>query len=869
MVDEVISHYKITSKLGSGGMGVVYKAEDIDLKRTVALKFLPPLFSSDTEARKRFTNEARAASALDHPNICTVHEIGQTGDGSLFIAMACYEGETLKEKINKGPLKVDEAIKITLQICEGLEKAHKNGIIHRDIKPANIFITNEGTVKILDFGLAKVKGLTQLTLTETTAGTLNYMSPEQAKGEEVGQRSDIWSLGIVLYEAVTGTLPFNADYDQAIIYSILNENPDLSKIPKELIPVLEKSINKSLKERYQKIEEVIAYLRIIQNKSGDKKHPKIIRKRHFYAGTRTKVVLISLLAAVIAVLSIYFFEIGKGSNTQITSELHKKMIVVLPFENLGPSNDNYFAEGIRDEISNKLSSFASIGVISRSSAEKYAKSNKTAKEIGKELGVDYVLEGTIHWAKGYGKESRVKIFPQLVRVSDDINVWSDSYDRILKDIFEVQNEIAQTVVNKLDGSLISDRIRHVNPPTQNMGAYDLYLKALAYENSWYIFKKDFQKRIELYKKAVELDPNFALAYAHLSLTMTGMYVFYFDRNKNVIKEAFDYAEKAYQLNANLAECYLALGNYYRIFERNDDKALKEFIQATRINPNCTDAFMNIGSIYSAQGNYKLAVLNFTKSSFLNPLGDKPLFSLAETYRVLKDFKNAEKYYKRLIEMKPELAFPKAQLAELYVDWKGDVKTASKILYNVKAIDEDYYNYAYTVSVYLDELNRDYDSAIKKLIPLNKDTVNELMGYTLKKLEMGFLYRYKGDTKLSRAYFDSTRVQISKMLKRDPKDMRWYGMLGIAHAGLGNKEKAIAAAEKDAKSMWRGEVHYFNMIKIYLLLKDYDNALLEIDSMLSGTGSLTLYKLRLDPLFDPLRNLPGYKAIIEKYKDQEG
>ncbi len=869
MVGDIISHYKITSKLGSGGMGVVYKAEDIDLKRTVALKFLPPLFSSDTDARKRFTHEARSASALDHPNICTVHEIGQTEDGSLFIAMACYEGETLKERIKKGPLNINEAINITLQICEGLEKAHKNGIIHRDIKPANIFITNEGIVKILDFGLAKTNGFTKLTVTETTAGTLNYMSPEQARGDEVGQRSDIWSLGIVLYEALTGTLPFNADYDQAIIYSILNENPDLDGIPPELQPIIKRLINKSLNERYQKIEDVIYDLRVIQNKPGDKKQSVLLKNRNYYAGKNIKTVLISLLVLVIAAFSVYYFEIRKGPETQGTSSFHKKMIVVLPFENLGPAGDNYFAEGIRDEISNKLSSIGSIGVISRTSAEKYARSNKTAKEIGKELGVDYILEGTIHWAKSRGGGSRVKIFPQLVRISDDINVWSDSYDRIINDIFEVQNEIAQMVVNKLDISMVPDRIRDVNPPTRNMDAYDLYLKALAYEKSWYIFKKEFQERIVLYKKAIELDPKFALAYAHLSLTMTGMYVFYFDRDKNVMKQAFEYAEKAYQLNSNLAECYLALGNYYRIGEKNDDKALEEFVQATRINPNCADALMNIGSIYSAQGKFKLALLNFTKSSFLDPLGDKPIFNLAETYRVLKDFPNAEKYYKRLIGMKPELGFPKAQLAELYVDLKGDIKTASKILQNVKAIDEDYYNYVYTVSIYLDELNRDYDSAIKKLIPLNKDTANELLGYTLKKLEMGFLYKYKGDPKLSRAYFDSTRIQIAKMMKENPDDMRWHGILGIAYAGLGNKEKAIAAGDKDANSMWRGEVHDFNMIKIYVLLKDYDNALLKIDSMLSGTGSLTVYKLKLDPLFDPLRNLPGYKVIIEKYKDEKG
>ncbi len=227
MIGQTISHYKILDKLGVGGMGVVYKAEDIKLNRTVGLKFLPPSFSFDKEAKKRFIHEAQSASALDHSNICNIHEIGETAEGQLFIVMAYYEGETLKNKIEGGALDITETIKIILQIAEGLNKAHEKGIVHRDIKPANIFITNEGIIKILDFGLAKSSGRTQLTETESTTGTCNYMSPEQALGEEADQRTDIWALGIVMYEMLTGKPPFDSNYNQAIIYSILNREIDL------------------------------------------------------------------------------------------------------------------------------------------------------------------------------------------------------------------------------------------------------------------------------------------------------------------------------------------------------------------------------------------------------------------------------------------------------------------------------------------------------------------------------------------------------------------------------------------------------------------------------------------------------------------
>ena len=234
MIGENISHYKILEKLGSGGMGVVYKAEDTKLQRTVALKFLPPAFSSDEETKQRFIHEAQTASALQHNNICNIHSIDETKDGQLFICIDYYEGETLKSKLSKVSLSSDEIINITTQIAEGLQKAHEKGIVHRDIKPANIFITNEGIVKILDFGLAKSSGSTQLTDIVSTTGTCNYMSPEQALGEEVDQRTDIWALGIVMYEMLTGKLPFDADHDQAIIYSILNKELDLEKLNTQL-----------------------------------------------------------------------------------------------------------------------------------------------------------------------------------------------------------------------------------------------------------------------------------------------------------------------------------------------------------------------------------------------------------------------------------------------------------------------------------------------------------------------------------------------------------------------------------------------------------------------------------------------------------
>ena len=322
MVSGIILHYKILEKLGNGGMGEVYKAEDIKLKRTVALKFLPLSFSYDENAKKRLIHEAQSASALDHPNVCTIYEIGETNNGQIFISMACYEGETLKEKIENGPLKIEEVLKITLQICEGLDKAHKNGIIHRDIKPANIFITNDGIVKILDFGLAKTEDQTKFINIDDVGGTINYMSPEQARGEKVDFQTDIWSLGVIMYEMITGKKPFKGDYDQAILFLIMNEDPQpIIKLIPDIPPGFEQIVNKALAkypdERYQHIDELLDNLRKEQKKledvhngylKGEKNNNKIIKNK-ILENKKTLRIIIPTAVAVIIALFFWIFNL--------------------------------------------------------------------------------------------------------------------------------------------------------------------------------------------------------------------------------------------------------------------------------------------------------------------------------------------------------------------------------------------------------------------------------------------------------------------------------------------------------------------------------------------------------------------------------
>jgi serine/threonine protein kinase len=308
MIGKTISHYKILEKVGSGGMGVVYKAEDTKLKRTVAIKFLPPDLIRDDEAKVRFIQEAQAASVLEHNNICTIHEVDETEDGQLFIVMACYGGDTLKKKIEQGPLEIEDAVSIASQVAKGLSKAHEKGIVHRDIKPANVMITDDGVVKILDFGLAKLTGHTRITKTATAMGTIAYMSPEQSRGETIDQRTDIWSLGVILYQMVTGQLPFNGEYEQAVIYSILNDDPESidnqrTDVPEEIQKVVRKSLQKDVGKRYQSVGEIIGVLEELKRKfdSGQLVTPEQKKEHRKKRGKYLYAALAVLIVSVIAV----------------------------------------------------------------------------------------------------------------------------------------------------------------------------------------------------------------------------------------------------------------------------------------------------------------------------------------------------------------------------------------------------------------------------------------------------------------------------------------------------------------------------------------------------------------------------------------
>jgi TolB-like protein/Tfp pilus assembly protein PilF len=613
MIGATVSHYKIVEKLGSGGMGVVYKAEDTRLKRTVALKFLPPRLTCDLDAKERFIHEAQAASGLQHSNICTIHDIDETEDGQLFIVMDCYEGESLNEKLAHGPMRLEETVNVAVQVVNGLSKAHGKGIVHRDIKPANIFITTDGTVKILDFGLAKLAGgQTRLTKAGSTLGTAAYMSPEQARGEEVDGRTDIWSLGVVMYEMLTGQLPFKSEYEQALVYSILNEEPtEIEKLRPDVPPGIREIVKKALAkvpgERYERVEELAAGLRSVS-------------EAHMLAAS------------------------GDGVGRREPS------IAVLPFANLSADKENeYFSDGLAEDIIDALTQVPGLRVMARTSSFAFRGKEADVREIGARLNVEHILEGSVR-----RMGNRLRVTAQLVKVSDGYHLWSQRFDRELTDVFAIQDEISQAIVEKLQVRLAGDRPL-VKRHTEDLAAYDLCLKARYHLSK--LTREGLEAGRQYCEQAIALDQNYALAYAVLADSYIWSAYWGFASPREVLPRAKAAALEALRLDDTIADAHYALGAVLCIGEFAWHDAEGEFHRALQLNPLSAALFYYAQWFLYPMGRVEEGVTEVRRAIELDPLD--PLYNSLYGYVLhsVGRFDEAVAQLQHAIDLDPTFFFP--------------------------------------------------------------------------------------------------------------------------------------------------------------------------------------------------------------------
>jgi serine/threonine protein kinase/tetratricopeptide (TPR) repeat protein len=867
--------YQIIEELGDGGMGRVYRAMDTTIHEEVALKLIKAEMAPDSKAIQRLGNEMKLTRKIPHRNVCRMYDLGEE-EGSCYITMEYVRGEDLKSFIRRsGQLTVSKTISIAEQICEGMEEAHRLGIVHRDLKSSNVMIDREGNVRIMDFGIArslKKKGDTGIGV---LIGTPEYMAPEQVETSEVDHRADIYSLGIILFEMLTGEVPFQGDTPVSIALLHRKARPPSPRrfnpeIPEELCRLIFKCLEKDKEKRFQSAKETFEAL---GNMARDHSTNGRIKSKKGLASSMKQirfsqrtVVLAALVFLAVLVLSLGILHF---SGESAVAGANLKIIVVLPFENLGPPEDEYFADGMTEEATSRLSALQDLGVISRTSAKHYKQSQKTAKQIGEELGADYVLGGTVQWDRSQDGKGRVRVTPQLIRVSDDTQLWSESFDRVIEDLFSVQAEIAEQVARQLDLTILEPNREALRAkPTDNLDAYNSYLKAREHEYAGWLSssREEFEKALEMLDDATDLDPKFALAYAQKSLIHSRMIFFGAGQTQERLEEASEALDKALELQPELPDTQLALAFYYYWGLLDYDKALEVFESLQKAHPNVSPELK--GYIKRRQGKWEESLEILSEAFRLNPRYSQLAYEIGLSYLALQRYEQAHAWFDRVLSINPKRLHPRLGKIALSVCTSGNTEEARALLATLPP-------HPLTDCMWwtLGMFDRRYQEVLEHLDSLSYQTYAAQHFLFQKDLAAAGVYWVMKDFSAMKIYAEKARTALEIDVEAQPGDPRYHAALGLANAYLGNKQDALREGNRAvsqypvSKDAAMGPIYVLNLARIYTIVSEHHQAIEQLEYLLSVPSCEYLWQLvtapclRLDPTWDPLRRYPRFQQML--------
>jgi eukaryotic-like serine/threonine-protein kinase len=838
----LISHYAIVSKIGAGGMGEVYLAHDTELDRKVALKFLSAHLYQDPSCRARFKREAQAAAKLDHPSIVRVYEVGEY-QGRPYFVMEYIDGQTLLEYSKSCLRNPSELLPLILAIANGLQTAHENGVIHRDIKPANILVTRDGQPKILDFGLARLSGVEDLTREHTVLGTLSYMSPEQVLGGNADHRSDIFSMGVVFYEVLSGMHPFKADYEAAIAHNIVNEVPrtptgEVSSILALALPILDKAMQKDPNDRYQ---NVLAFATDIEQAFSGSTEKKPRHRRGIIVSSLSVVLLI----AAIAILLIYWPSISGVGNAKKES----RRILVVPFKYLGPPEQAYIASGISTELRSVLVTLNGVSVIPELTSERFRESKIDLREVEAKLGAQFILNGTVQFQPQTSLASgRVHVVTELIDVAKDAALWSAIYDTTAQELLAIRSDIVERVAGTIGVTPQEGvKVGMGRGDTRSREAFDCLLRGNEYAalDTKYLTDKNSKYAVEMYDRAIRIDSGYALAYAQKSKVLSA---------RHRCEEAKATAVRSLALSPSLQEGNIALGLYYSECERNWTAAVHYWDIAYANDRNNVEYLDLTAQYFAHSGQWDMAYENYERAVKLEPESAHLQAYFGFICIELRKYDEAERAADKLLRDNPDLWTGYYLKASTCLFRNVDIECLRSVIETSAKLvrpEDQWWLYESRRDVYL--LDEDYTAALREARDAPFDNGN---------WETGMLYFMMGKQELMRAQFDTATA----LLQRDG-GARARGKLAVVLAGLGKRDEALRLGKEVLSQQLEDPSDlslHWNLAVVYTMLGEKEAAVMELDSLLTIPGPYSVAFLRHDPTFKSLRDWPGFKKLLEKH-----